>query len=269
MSFLIQTLPAEGDISLRNGNFTSTISLKDLKHVLRGKYHLSHDTPLRIVGVGAMDCLCFEIAFLGEKVYKIFKQGDTFQWEEIDDTGLISFSQVAIENVPGVTKKVTFPHVTVDGTTDKTIFERIQTLLGHEKTFSLKMKTKLTYIKSRAVCPIIKETGKKITPSAGFDTMFFGGRIIRDGKTLTIQAPDELVKHFETPETIEFTGVLTGNDLKENELLKGLHIHCLYGHVLELGDLIECEIHYTPISQCLVLEPGKDPKTESSWRPLT
>jgi hypothetical protein len=271
-TYLIQTLPVEGKGGLLEGGYKHTMTAKELLDLVRSCHGIPKNKPLKIIGVGATESLGDEITYMGDKLYLISGENGKIQTHELDPKTKISFSQVALQPKEGPTKTVHFDSIAAPNSEKDTheinhggAFGELQKKIGDVSSSVVNITAKTKYIKSRAVCPIVKETGKKISPAVDLNTMIKGGTVENENGTCTITPQTILEQSFDYPKTIGMVGIVTGRNMVENVILKGLHLHCQYGHVLDLGDLSDVIIEVTPVTKTFIMLSKKDNTGKSVW----
>lgn len=272
-AYLIQSLPVEGKGGLLEGGFTHTMTARELIEVLGTCHGIPRHEKFKVTGVGATESLGDEITYMGDKLYIVSGESGKIETRELDLDTKISFSQIALQSVEGLSKKVHFDKITAPNSDKEAheinhggAFGELLKAIGGESSAVVSVSAKTEYMKSRAVCPIVKETGKKISPAVGLKTMIMGGEINDEvSGTRTVTGQTILEQSFESPETIGMVGIITGQNMAENVPLKGLHVHCKYGHVLDLGELRDVDVEVTPIDKTFILLPERNKAGKQVW----
>lgn len=273
-TILLQTLPVEGDGGLMKGGFTSTMTAARLLEIIREINGIDKDEPVNVIGIGATESLGDEITYMGDKLYVISGEGGAIQTKELDPKTKISFSQIALQPKNAKTQTYHFDHIAAPHS-DKDAHEinhggafgELLKQIGGDSSKIVHITAKTKYIKSRAVCPVVAATGRKMSPAVDLGTMIKGGEVtLADGTKSSIMPQTIKDQHFAEPQEISLAGIITGKNMLENLPLQGLHVHCEHGHVLDLGNLHDVNVKVTPIERTIIRTIQKDKDGKAIWR---
>lgn len=273
-AILLQTLPVEGDSGLLHGNYTYTMTVAELLERLREVNGLEKDVPVNVIGVGGTESLGSEVTYMGDKLYHITGKGNKIKTKEIDPRTRISFSQVALVPQKSEAQQYHFKKITAPRSDKKTheintggAFAQLLKKIGDDTSKVVYITAKTRHIKTRAIRGIIPEKGHKLPTAIHLDNMIKGGTFLNEnGSVVNISPQTVQDKHYKKPQEITMVGIVTGKDMLENIPLKGLHVHCQQGHVLDLGSLEDVTVHVFPIEQTLIRTMEKDSKGDAIWR---
>ena len=272
-TILVQSLTVEGGGGLLEGGCTYTMTARDLINVLARYYKIPKDQPIKVIGVGATESLGDEITYMGENLYVISGDTGKIETKRLALDTKISFSQIGLQAIDGVSQQLQFPIIKAPRSDRNAheinrggVFKELLKAIGDETSAVVEITANTQYIKSRAPCNIVKETGKRLSPAAGLKTMILGGTVKdKQGNTLTVPGQTVWEQSFDRPESIKMVGIITGKNLAENKILEGLHLHCKYGHILDLGELTEVKVQVTPVSKTFILLPERTKDGKFIW----
>lgn len=300
---VVQSLHVEGKNGLLSGGYPhATMTARELLGFLRQHEGIAKDTKISVIGVGATAGLWDEITYDGENLLRVFGSETGIRSEPLDLDTKISFSQIALSYVEGLTRTIRVDAINASGKSDEETYEinnggtfkALLEKIGGINSSVITITAKTDHIKTRAVCPVIEETGQKVTPTLPLGAMVAGSVVIRDGdriintylknpqneraieeakqKAVTngwqvqnIKVQDIRERRTDTLEEIRMVGVITGTGSGENKALTGIHFHCKHGHVLALGNLKDVEIQVTPVAETKILLPERTQAGELIW----
>lgn len=260
-AIIIQSLPVEGKNGLEEGGYTYTMTARELIDILKEKYEIPPSESIKVTGVGATEFLGSELTFMGEKLYVISGENKEITTKELDVNTKVSFSQIGLtpthENPSGQTKH--FKHISAENS-DKNVheinhggaFKKLLEEIGGEQSAVLTVSAELKYIKTRAVCPNVNFTTKLTKMILGDPELKISPQTVKEQK-------------FSDWQRIEFSGIITGKNMLENKILKGLHLHCEHGHVLDLGELRNVIVKSTSASKIFILLPEENKNGKRHW----
>lgn len=245
-AYLIQSLPIEGKNGFEEGGYTHTVTANELIDSLH-QFH-PDEKNIEVIGLGATAGLKGEVAYINGKLFETFSNNGKVETREISKDSKISFSQIALRFIEGLTK--TQKHEKIHAENGSAYLQLLKAI-GEESTKAVTITAKTKSLTSRAVCPPKDSKGNIVSPAESFANMTKHQAILE--------------QNFETPQTIKMVGVVTGNNETENQLVKGLHLHYQGGHVLDFGELSDVTIEATPISKTLILQPQKGLENKQIW----
>ena len=246
---LVQSIKISGTKpNLIYGGYGKVISVGDFLNHVRHSNNINETENPDFIGLGTTCALGDEMTYNGNKITKIFADNhNKISQKTMHLDEFISFAQVSVFNAQNIQRFFLKSIVNSNKLNSQNvheinkngIFKQIISFVANleglknepENSYIIRINAKAKYLKVRAVHSKIKETGGKI------DIL---SHVVEE-------------KNFSKETEIIFSGIITGTNDVEAKILQGLHLHCEYGHVLDLGDLEDVQIELQKIDKKIIL----------------